>query len=221
MPNPKVGVVLGVLGVVIVLLPILLLFVTGGLESPIQRLYDTQLMPGLPMGVIITAVGGVVSVVGLVLFVRGMRAPPDYTHTPSVPRRPYGMSTASNDLRSVEKELEEILEEEKPVIEVRTVQPRSQQQPQPQPKQTPPTQPQASNRMITVVTQGVDEVCKTCGALNVLGAKMCSQCGGELYKPDPKALPCPVCGAPLDETMKVGDNIVCTVCFSELRVAQV
>ncbi|MEM2225169.1 MAG: zinc ribbon domain-containing protein [Candidatus Caldarchaeum sp.] len=221
MVNPKIGIALGVLGVVFVLLPIVALFLTGGYDSPIQRFYDNPLAPGLPTGLVVTAAGAAVTAAGLLIFVKGMRATPEYSPPPITPvRRPLRQSMRNqNEMNMIEKELESMLSEESPVIEVRTV-----TYPESRPGQKPPSMEQpvqtkpAADRVV-VVTRGVDEVCKTCGALNVLGAKMCSQCGAELYKPDPKAIQCPVCGAPIDESMKVGENIVCTVCFSELRLA--
>ncbi|MEM0443301.1 MAG: zinc ribbon domain-containing protein [Candidatus Caldarchaeum sp.] len=221
MAKTKIGLALGAIGVAVVLLPVLLLFITGGFDSPIQKLYDTPLAPGLPFGIIITAAGGVVSCVGLLLFIKGMRAPPDYSRPPPAPRRPLKRAPPPSDLAVVERELEAMLSEDKPAIEVRTVEPRRIQNQQAAAQvQVEEAKPMASAERVKVVTRGVDEVCKTCGALNVLGARVCSQCGGELYKPDPKALPCPVCGAPVDESMKIGENVVCTVCFSELRIAQ-
>ncbi|MEM4288554.1 MAG: zinc ribbon domain-containing protein [Candidatus Caldarchaeum sp.] len=221
MVNPKVGIALGVVGVLVVLLPIVALFLTGGYDSPIQRFYDNPLAPGLPIGLVVTAVGAAVTVAGLLIFVKGMRSAPIYPSQPPSPvRRPLRQAPrARNELDMIEKELESMISEERPSIEVRTVTP-----PKPRIEQKPAgteqelqTGPVAAK--VVVVTRGVDEVCKTCGAVNVLGAKVCSQCGAELYKPDPKAIPCPVCGAPLDESMKIGENIVCTVCFSELRLA--
>ncbi|MEM2972650.1 MAG: zinc ribbon domain-containing protein [Candidatus Caldarchaeum sp.] len=221
MAKTKIGLALGAIGVAVVLLPVLFLFITGGFDSPIQKLYDTPLAPGLPFGVVITAAGGVVSCVGLLLFIKGMRAPPEYSRPAPAPRRTLRKAPPPSELGVVERELEAMLADDKPAIEVKTVEPRRvQKQNAAAQVQVEEAKPKPSAERVTVVTRGVDEVCKTCGALNVLGARVCGQCGGELYKPDPKALPCPVCGAPVDESMKIGEHVVCTVCFSELRIAQ-
>jgi len=221
MVNPKVGIAVGAAGVAIVLLPVLILFITGGYDSPIQRFYDTPIAPGLPMGLLVTAAGAAVAAVGLLLFVKGMRAPPTYSPAEPV-RRSVRRGRDVNWLEKIEGELETMVEEEKPAVEVRTVKPK----PSPMKQvganvvrraDVPEGKP---GGRYTIVSKGLDMVCRTCGASNEIGAKVCGQCGAKLYEPDSKAPSCPVCGAPIDETFKVGDNIVCGVCFSELRIAK-
>ncbi|MEM1975015.1 MAG: hypothetical protein QW074_02875, partial [Candidatus Caldarchaeum sp.] len=82
MVNPRLGIILGAIGVIVVLLPILALFITGGYNSPIQRFYDSSLAPGLPMGILVTAAGAAVTAVGLLIFIKGMREGPAYPTAP-------------------------------------------------------------------------------------------------------------------------------------------
>lgn len=216
MVNPRLGIILGAVGVVVVLLPILVLFITGGYDSPIQRFYDSPLAPGLPMGVLVTAAGAAVTAVGLLIFIRGMRAGPTYPAAPPPIRRPLSRPRQENrELEQIEQEISNLLDSQ-PAMEIRTVT-------QPPPKRAPAKQQAVAEQTaekkggMVVVTRGVDMVCQSCGAVNPLGSKVCSSCGAQLFQPDPKAQPCPVCGAPLDETYKIGENIVCKICFSELK----
>jgi ribosomal protein L40E len=223
MVNPKVGIALGAAGVAVVLLPVLALFFMGGYNSPIQRFYDTPLAPGFPMGLMVTAVGAAVAAVGLLLFVRGMRSMPTYSPAPTVVRRPVRRGGEVSGLEKIEDELEAMFREERPAVEVRTVQPKPRQEKKLEAGGTPraDVKPEAEPAgTYIVVSKGVDMVCRTCGASNEIGARVCGQCGAKLYEPDSKTTPCPVCGAPVDETFKVGENIVCGVCFSELRLAK-
>ncbi|MDW8076950.1 MAG: zinc ribbon domain-containing protein [Nitrososphaerota archaeon] len=107
-------------------------------------------------------------------------------------------------VKSIEKELEEAIN--KASIEQPTSPPTPQQE---IPKSTP----------IKVITTGVDEVCPSCGAINPLGQKTCSECGADIYAEDPSLPSCPVCGAPLKNPQKLTDKMyVCKVCFSELEI---
>ncbi|MEM2033342.1 MAG: zinc ribbon domain-containing protein [Candidatus Caldarchaeum sp.] len=216
MVNPRLGIILGAIGVIVVLLPILALFITGGYNSPIQRFYDSSLAPGLPMGILVTAAGAAVTAVGLLIFIKGMREGPAYPTAPAPIRRPLSRPRHENrELEQIEQEISNLLDNQ-PTMEIRTVQ-------QPPPKRAPAKQEAVAVQTtekkggMVVVTRGVDMVCQSCGAVNPLGSKICASCGAQLFQPDAKATPCPVCGAPLDETYKIGENIVCKICFSEIK----
>ncbi|MEM4495534.1 MAG: zinc ribbon domain-containing protein [Candidatus Caldarchaeum sp.] len=217
MVNPRLGIILGAAGVAIVLLPLLVLFVTGGYDSPIQRFYDAPLAPGLPMGILVSAAGAALTAVGLLLFIKGMREGPAYPAATPAIRRPFSRHREENrELEQIEREISNLIDSQ-PAMEIRTVQ-------RPPPKRAPVRQKPAAveakqkEEGIVVVTRGVDMVCQSCGAVNPLGSRVCASCGGQLYQPDEKAQPCPVCGAPLDETYKIGENLVCKICFSELKL---
>ncbi|MDW8084208.1 MAG: hypothetical protein RMI49_03300 [Candidatus Caldarchaeum sp.] len=217
MVNPKVGIAVGAAGVLIVLLPIIALFLTGGFDSPIQRFYDTQLAPGLPAGVIITAAGAAITAVGLIVFVKGMRSLSPYS-SPITPFRGPSKreSRPSAELEEIEREISSILDEKGPAMEIRTVSPMPTRQAAVEQKPVAPKSNPGAKTLI-VVTKGIDMVCKSCGAVNPIGSRVCASCGVGLFEPNPKAESCPVCGAPVDESYKIGENIVCGICFSELK----
>ncbi|MCS6783655.1 MAG: zinc ribbon domain-containing protein [Candidatus Caldarchaeum sp.] len=217
MVNPKIGIAIGVAGVTIVLLPILALFLTGGYDSPIQKIYDTPLAPGFSAGILITAAGAATTAIGLLLFVRGMRTLSPYSPPVAPVRRPLKRENSSNsELEEIEREISSMLDEKGPAMEIRTVPPRPARQTARE-QQTVVAQPSSNSKTLAVVTKGVDMVCKSCGAVNPIGSKICGSCGAELFEPNPKAVACPVCGAPVDESYKIGENIVCGICFSELK----
>ncbi|MEM4574075.1 MAG: zinc ribbon domain-containing protein [Candidatus Caldarchaeum sp.] len=218
MVNPKIGILLGAVGVLVVLLPIVALFLTGGYNSPIQQFYDRPLAPGLPAGLILTLAGAAITAVGLVLFVRGMRTLSPYSSPLGPPRISRRSEKSPEELEEIEREISSFLDDNRPTMEIRTMLPRPRQQSVGQ--QAVVAKSKTTEPKLIVVTRGVDMVCKSCGAVNPIGSKICSACSAELFKPDPKATVCPVCGAPLDESYKIGENIVCGLCFSELKYVE-
>lgn len=217
MANPKIGIVMGFAGVIMVLLPILVLFVTGGYESPVQQIYDTPIAPGLPAGLIITAFGASITAVGLIIYVRGMRNLSPYP-SPVTPYRKEFRKRANSEvvLEEIEREISTILDEKGPTMEIRTASPPKASQARVE-QTTVVAKSKTTSKILSVVTRGIDMVCKSCGSVNPLGSKICASCGVELFEPNPKALQCPVCNAPVDDSYRIGENIVCSVCFSELK----
>lgn len=234
MKSSTLGLTLGIVGVAVILAPVALFMITG-YGSPVQRLLDSQLAPGLPMGILLSAVGAAISAVGMIIFVRGMRAigasPPLTVY--NRPFRPQPQPPTGSELDKIEEEIERLLEEEmprsEPRIEVRTPQPPQQAvaqtaetsiKPSPPTMQVPKPPPAKGGEkpMVEVVSKGLDMVCRSCGAVNPLGQSVCVSCGGKIFEPNPKLPACPVCGAPLEGEYKVGDRMICTVCFSELRI---
>jgi predicted nucleic acid-binding Zn ribbon protein len=223
--RPSLGLAIGIVGVAIILAPVTLYILTG-YGSPVQRMLDMQLVPGLPFGLILSSAGAAVSAVGVVLFIKAIRtvgsAPPlaVYNRTARQVR-----SSPKPELETLEAEIEKILDNdrvESPRVEVRTPQPprRAAQavtvdQP-PTPERQKPQKEKTAN--IEVISHGFDMVCKSCGALNPLDSKVCKECGGKIYEPNPRLPACPVCGAPLESDQRIGERLVCTVCFSELLV---
>ncbi|MEM3096795.1 MAG: hypothetical protein QW756_02715 [Nitrososphaerota archaeon] len=236
MKKSTVGLTLSIVGVAVILVPVSLFLITG-YGSPIQRLLDSQFILGLPLGVVISAGGAATAAVGVVLFIRGMRAigasPPFGVYNRRA-REPFRPSREQN-LNEVEVEIERLINEQvsesEPRVEVRTPQPRQAVIKPPQAgkpmeeavaKQISRPRPQpleeARTSKVEVISRGLDMVCRACGAVNALGQTICSVCGGRIFEPNPKLLPCPVCSAPLEGEHKVGDRVICTVCFSELSV---
>ena len=71
---------------------------------------------------------------------------------------------------------------------------------------------------IEVISKSGDMVCRLCGGLNPIDAKVCSSCGRKPYLDGPGAK-CPVCKAPLVYATRLDvDRLLCGVCFSELQI---
>jgi ribosomal protein L40E len=225
MKTSTLGLALGIAGVGVILTPVVL-FMVSGYGSPVQKFLDSQFVQGLPMGIVLSAGGAAVSALGVLLFIKGMRsvgATPPLTMV-SRPSRPLPQqpSQATDDL---EIEIERLIKDElEPRVEVRTPQPRHQSKTgmgSRPPTQQVMEQPQQTHRAVPaveVVSRGFDMVCKSCGAVNPLEQTTCGECGGRLFEPNPKLPACPVCGAPLEGEHRVGERVVCTVCFSELKL---
>lgn len=233
MKSSTVGLILGIVGVAVILAPVALFMVTG-YGSPIQRLLDSELAPGLPMGILLSACGAAISAVGVIVFIRGIRAigasPPLAIYNRPARARP--QPTRGSELDEIEVEIERLLRDEmpgsEPRVEVRTPQPPQQEvsppvktstRPAAATQQIPkPPAPDDKKPMVEVISRGLDMVCRTCGAVNPLGQSSCVSCGGRIFEPNPKLPACPVCGAPLEGEYKVDDKMICTICFSELRI---
>ncbi|GBC69498.1 hypothetical protein HRbin01_01197 [archaeon HR01] len=225
--RPLIGFAVGIVGVVIILAPVALYIMTG-YGSPVQRILDMQLVPGMPFGLILSSAGAAVSAVGVVLFIKAMRTvgstPPlaEYTR-PSRPMRP----SPKRDLEEIEAEIEKILDDGKgegPRVEVRMPQTPQRSAQSVTAEKAPPREKQPSTHVKTpsvkVISRGFDLVCRSCGAINPLDSKVCKECGGKIYEPNPRLPACPVCGAPLEGEQRVGERVVCTVCFSELLISR-
>ena len=230
MKTSTIGLALGIGGVGVILTPVALFLITG-YGSPIQRFLDSELAPGLPNGIMLSIAGAAASAVGIILYIKGMRAveaaPPlatiNRTLRPAT-RRP------NQSMDDLEIEIERLIKDEmEPRVEVRTPSPRPQPskvemqttRPSPEKKSEKLQQSRKAGPAIEVVSRGVDMVCKSCGAVSPLGQTSCSECGGPLFEPNPNLPPCPVCGAPLEIDNRVGERVVCTVCFSELRLQKI
>lgn len=72
---------------------------------------------------------------------------------------------------------------------------------------------------VEVITRGTDMVCPSCGAINPLKSEKCLSCKKPLFVIKGEEEVCPVCGAPLRLARKISDELfVCGLCFSELRI---
>ncbi len=209
MVSMRLGAFVSFIGALIALIPAIY-FITLPLDSPTREFFTQQMM-GLPMILYFTVAGAVVTVLGLLLFIKAARAPPEAVY-PGVVRQPRAarirrpakseveprptISGKGEIVAEIEREIEEIVQsEEAPVEEA------------------------AEEPLVEVVTSGQDMVCPHCGALNPLKSTKCSKCKKKLYELKEGEPRCPVCEAPLRLSKRIaGDLFTCGLCFSELRI---
>ena len=231
MASMRVGVVISFLGVAIALVPSIY-FLTLSIGSPMRK-FLTQHIFMLPLILYFTIAGGAVTALGLFLFIRAARSPPEL-QTSSIVRRPYTVSRpapppppraarptrraagrslkperrgAGEIVAEIEREIEEIVQSEGAAVE--------------QVEEAEAEVEEVEEKpLIKVVTRGQDMVCPNCGELNKLGSKKCSKCKKPLYKKPEEGEPtCPVCGASLRPARRITeDRFVCGLCFSELII---
>ncbi|MEM1666016.1 MAG: zinc ribbon domain-containing protein [Nitrososphaerota archaeon] len=220
----KASIVLCVVGVVIALIPTVL-YIIYSQELGFLKMLETEFVSGIPIYLGLSFAGLIVTLIGLITFVRSLRyaqeSSTSYIRTRPTPRvitptvaRPTQVRKPTPQqppvkhveevVESIEKELEEVIT--KASVEQPTSPPTPQQE---VPQKIP----------IKVITMGGDEVCPSCGAINPLGQKACIECGTTIYVEDPSLPSCPVCGAPLKNPQKLTDKAyICKVCFSELEI---
>lgn len=212
------------LGILSALMPVSL-YIMYGQELSIFKTLELEILPGTPIYLLSAFIGLVLTIVGIVLFMRSMRmeaGPPKPQIPQRVPRqapitRPREVVQTGRQatrpkvepveelVKSIEKEVGGLL---RSAGEVEAK----------EPKRVPV---EKSSTEIKVITSGFDEVCPSCGAINPLGQKVCQQCGSTIYVEDPSLPSCPVCGAPLKNPTKLSDNVyVCGICFSELEIPE-
>ena len=229
MASMRVGAVVSFLGVAIAFIPSIY-FLTLPIGSPMRKFLTQQIFM-LPLILYFTIAGGAVTVLGLFLFIKAARSPPEL-QTSSIVRRPYAVSRPAPPPRAtqptrraarspprprreegeivaeIEREIEEIVQSEGAAV-----------------KQAEEAEAEIGEEVeekpsIKVITRGQDMVCPNCGELNELGSKKCSKCKKPLYKKPEKGEPtCPVCGASLRSARRITeDRFVCGLCFSELLI---
>jgi phage FluMu protein Com len=214
MASMRMGVIISVLGALIALIPIMY-FITLPLDSPDRRIFTQQIM-GLPLMLYFTITGAVVTAVGLLIFMRAARAPPEVAYPSplpirSAPRARAGLPTAApapqdEVVTEIEREIERIVQHEEPEAQP-----------------TPALEKEAAERKPTaevqVVNRGQDMVCPHCGELNPLKSTRCAKCKKPLYEAEGDEPRCPVCDAPLRLSQKISEDLfTCGLCFSELRI---
>ena len=224
-PLMLVGVIISIIGVSIAL-GVTFYYLSLPLEAPFRKFLDSTLM-GMPYLLYFVIVGGILSGVGLLIYVRAVRSGVTITRgrrgpmalsrpvtrrpvtgPPTQVQKPTGAATGPDIVEEIEKEIEEIVKsssevsetvEEKPVAEA------VEEERQP---------------LVKVISRASDTVCPHCGTLNPIGSKKCSSCGKKFYEPDDPSRSCPVCGAPLKLSKRISEKLfVCGICFSELEIA--
>ncbi len=212
-------IILCIVGIAIALIPTVF-YIAYSQEVSFLKTLEIEIMSGVPAYLGLSFAGLIVTLLGLITFVRSIRrvegpsilysgrlstsriAIPTQVRRPTVQQPP--VKLIEEVVESINKELEDAMKR----ITMK----------QPTPHSTP--QQEAPQKIsIKVITAGMDEVCPSCGAINPLGQKVCTECGADIYIEDPNFPSCPVCGAPLKDPQKVDDKIcVCKVCFSELEI---
>ena len=226
MLSPKIAVGVAVAGIVIALVPVII-YLKAEIGGPLQHQFDTMI-PLIPLHLLTALVGAAVTVAGLLMFIKTMRSQPiEYeprilTHnkipqpiTYSMKPRRSTFKGKEQDIQLIERQLEEIISS--PQSSKATV---AEGYGESQNDKKIVEEPSVSRPEyeITVIVRGNDEICRNCGSSNPIGARVCSECGAKLFVSREGEPSCPVCGAPLSQAQKIGDNYVCQVCFSELRV---
>lgn len=225
MGSYKASVALCFVGVAVALIPTIL-YIAYAQELSSLKILEIEFVSGIPIYLLFSFAGIVITLVGLVMLVRSVRhalelttprartRPTPRAVTPTVvrPAQAIGPTTqqpirrVEEVVKSIEKELEEVI--------TKTTAEQHVHPPAPQQEAPPP-----QKISIKVITAGGDEVCPSCGAINPLGQKVCVECGANIYVEDPSLPACPVCGAPLKDPQKLTDKIyVCRICFSELEI---
>ncbi|MDJ0270907.1 MAG: zinc ribbon domain-containing protein [Aigarchaeota archaeon] len=228
MASKTPAIILCVIGVALALIPVTI-YINAGLGSPLQRQLDTAL-PFMPLHLLTAIIGAAIAAPGMILFIKAMREYPAPTPAQTGIRPTYPPTKVSKpivrgkekDVELIERQLEEMLRSEEfgktdsqkaPLREG-----GSEQHGQVATGNAKSTV--SGDKGVSVITRGTDEVCRTCGSINPLGVKVCSECGASLYTSKDGEPTCPVCGAPLSDAKSVGDILVCQVCFSELKLGK-
>ena len=223
-PLMLVGAIISIIGVSIAL-GVTFYYLTLPLEAPFRKFLDSTMI-GMPYLVYFVMVGGILSGIGLIIYVRGARSGVTITHgrrqpialSRPVTRRPAaGLSTSAQKparaaagpdiVEEIEKEIEEIVRSSSEVSEAVEEMPMAEAVEEERP-------------LVKIVSKANDMVCPHCGSLNPIGSEKCSSCGKKFYKPDDPSRSCPVCGAPLKLSRRISEKLfVCGICFSELEIA--
>jgi len=233
----KAALTLSVAGVALALIPTAL-YIYSGIGSPLQAQLDAP-VAGVPLLLFLTGVGVALTLPGILLFVRAMRQPLPATPPPARARRAPSMSRpvlrgTEENVETIERHLDQMLRETgsgEPSKAAPVARPETSPKPptargakrepvrqspveRPEEKPVVPTQ---GRQLFVVLNRGTETVCRECGGLNPLGANVCAECGAVMFKREEGELSCPVCGAPMKNALKVGENMVCQLCFSELK----
>ncbi|MCS7094255.1 MAG: zinc ribbon domain-containing protein [Thaumarchaeota archaeon] len=205
------GLVLSVLGLGVALSPTLLFMFTLG--TPLGDALAMEVIPSVPMYLLLSMVGVPPSMMGAYLFRKGIRE-----------------LIASQVLESVaasrsEPQVEEVNQyKEGPLTPLNVKVAQANTQPSnsqtsantnAQSVQTSSARSVGKAQKFSVKTKSEWKVCPSCGQSTELGAESCGYCGHRFPKSSSES--CPVCGAPLTYARRItGDLYACGICFSEL-----
>lgn len=216
MVSMRTGAVLSLFGALLALLPTIY-FITLPLDSPAKRIFTQQVI-GLPTLLYFTIAGSVMTAIGLLLFMRAARAPPEVAYpSPLTIRSVPKTRMRSPIVASMPAPQEEFVTEIEREIEKIVQFGGSETLP------TPATEEEATEEKriieVEVVNRGQDMVCPHCGELNPLKSTKCAKCRRLLYEIEEYEPRCPVCNAPLRVSQKISEDLfTCGLCFSELRI---
>lgn len=220
MVSMRVGAVISIVGALTALTPIMY-FITLPLDSPTRKIFTQQIL-GLSAILYFTIAGAVITAIGLLLFMRAARAPPEVAYPSPIGRRP--VASVSPAARQVARApsptpggaQEGIVTEIEREIE-RIVQLEEEAKPPEAPE--PEGVEAREEAVVEVVNAGQDMVCPHCGELNKLKSVKCAKCKKNLYEAEEGEPRCPVCDAPLRLSKKITEDLfACGLCFSELRI---
>ena len=203
------GLALSAAGLGIALLPTMLYLATMG--TPVGDMLGAEVVPSIPVYLILSMVGVPPSILGAITFRRGVRELVESqvlssrigTATPSG----YSAGRPSPQTTGPQSSMpQRIVEERVPSPAAR----------HPQQGAVPGSTGALSFR---VRTRSDSKVCPSCGGSAEINAPNCPSCGFRF--PVDLESGCPVCGSPLNRLTRISSNLyVCGVCFSELeRVA--
>lgn len=219
MASMRTGAILSILGALLALLPIIY-FITLPLDSPTRKIFVQQVM-GLPTMLYFTAAGAIVTAIGLLLFMKAARAPPEIAYpSPLTIRGAPRVRVSPPTIASVPAPHDEVVTEIEREIEKIVQLKESEATPTPAPEEKVEEKEVAEEKpIIEVVNRGQDMVCPHCGGLNSLKSTRCVKCRKPLYEAKEDELRCPVCDAPLRLSQKISEDLfACGLCFSELRI---
>lgn len=199
------------MGLGVALSPTLLFIFTLG--TPFGDALATEIIPSVPLYLVLSMVGVPPSIVGALLFRRGIRelvasqVLESMLETKSEPS--VGVTNHPKGGRPVSPDPSAVPAKTSPNTSSRPVKTSV------PPTQTTSQRPVGQLQRFSVKTKSEWKVCPGCGQSAELDAERCSYCGHGF--PKSSADSCPVCGAPLTYARRItGDLYACGICFSEL-----
>jgi len=204
------GLVLSAAGLGIALLPTMLYLATMG--TPVGDMLGAEVVPSIPVYLILSMVGVPPSILGAITFRRGVR---ELVESQVLSSR-IGTATTSGIAPDRQPPRASGTQPTRPQM----VQ-RDQRAPAPSPQSTQQrtvSRPESA-LPFRIRTRSDSKVCPSCGGSAEINAPNCPSCGFRF--PVDLRSGCPVCGSPLNRLTRISSNLyVCGVCFSELeRVA--
>ncbi len=204
------GLVLAAVGLGMALLPTMLYLATLG--SPIGDMLGADVVPSIPVYLVLSMIGIPPSILGAITFRKGVR---ELVESQILSTR-VGATTTSGIASGRQPPL---------VAGPHSTRPQIEQQDHRAPSPPPQT---AHHRTVSrpegaspfrVRTRSDSKVCPSCGATMGIDVPSCPSCSFR-FTVDLES-GCPVCGAPLSRLTRISPTLfVCGVCFSELeRVA--